>query len=70
MTFVDCFCGAGGLSKELEMAGLRGVCGLDWFKEAGQTYHRNFDPPFVYGDITAKEVKEQFYTTAKYMTKI
>lgn len=30
-TFVDLFCGAGGLSKGLEMAGLEGICGLDWF---------------------------------------
>ncbi len=26
MTFVDLFCGAGGLSKGLEMAGLEGIC--------------------------------------------
>lgn len=65
MTFVDCFCGAGGLSKGLEMAGIRGVCGLDWFKEAGQTYARNFEHPFVNGDITSKEVKEQFYATVE-----
>lgn len=65
MTFVDCFCGAGGLSKGLELAGLRGICGLDWFKEAGMTYERNFDHPFVYGDITLTEVKNQFYNTVK-----
>ena len=34
MTFVDLFCGAGGLSKGLELAGLEGICGLDFFKEA------------------------------------
>jgi len=61
MTFVDCFCGAGGLSKGLEMAGLIGICGLDWFKEAGRTYERNFNHPFVNGDITLQEVKEKFY---------
>ena len=61
MTFVDCFCGAGGLSKGLEMAGIHGVCGLDWFKEAGETYSRNFDHPFVNGDITLPEVKQKFY---------
>ena len=65
MTFVDCFCGAGGLSKGLEMAGINGVCGLDWFKEAGQTYERNFDHPFVNGDITSSEIKEQFYATVE-----
>lgn len=61
MTFVDCFCGAGGLSKGLEMAGLIGICGLDWFKEAGRTYERNFNHPFINGDITLQEVKEKFY---------
>ncbi len=65
MTFVDCFCGAGGLSKGLEMAGLEGICGLDWFKEAGMTYRRNFDHPFVYGDITLPDVKKHFYDVVK-----
>lgn len=65
MTFVDLFCGAGGLSKGLEMAGLQGVCGLDFFKEAGQTYQRNFHHPFVYGDISLQESKDKFYSTVE-----
>lgn len=65
MTFVDLFCGAGGLSKGLEMSGLEGICGLDWFKEACMTYNRNFDHPFVNGDIKSPEIKEQFYETVK-----
>ena len=65
MTFVDLFCGAGGLSKGLEMAGLQGVCGLDWFDEAGMTYRRNFDHPFVNGDIKLPEKKKEFYDTVK-----
>ena len=65
MTFVDLFCGAGGLSKGFEMAGLQGVCGLDWFDEAGQTYRRNFSHPFVYGDIKEEAVKRVFYDTVK-----
>lgn len=65
MTFVDLFCGAGGLSKGLEMSGLEGVCGLDWFKEACMTYNRNFDHSFVNGDIKSPEIKEQFYETVK-----
>lgn len=65
MTFVDLFCGAGGLSRGLEMSGLEGICGLDFFKEAGQTYTRNFHHPFVYGDITLQENKEKFYETVK-----
>lgn len=65
MTFVDLFCGAGGLSKGLEMAGLNGICGLDFFKEAGMTYQRNFKHPFLYGNITLQETKELFYETVK-----
>lgn len=65
MTFVDLFCGAGGLSKGLEMAGLQGICGLDWFAEAGMTYKRNFNHPFVEGDIKQQETKDIFYNTVK-----
>ena len=65
MTFVDLFCGAGGLSKGLELSGLQGICGLDWFKEACMTYDRNFDHPFVNGDIKDPEIKKQFYDTVK-----
>ena len=65
MTYVDLFCGAGGLSKGLSSAGMEGVCGLDWFKEAGMTYARNFTHPFVNGDITDPEVKKIFYETVR-----
>ena len=60
MTYVDLFCGAGGLSKGFEMAGLRGVCGLDWFDEACATYNRNFKDP---------EKKKQFYDTVRKQLK-
>lgn len=65
MTFVDLFCGAGGLSKGLEMSGLNGICGLDWFDEAGMTYARNFDHPFINGDIKQPENKKKFYETVR-----
>ncbi len=65
MTFVDLFCGAGGLSKGLEMAGLEGICGLDWFDEAGATYRRNFNHPFVNGDIKSPEKKKEFYEVVR-----
>ena len=65
MTFVDLFCGAGGLSKGLEMAGLRGICGLDFFEEAGLTYRRNFNHPYINGDIRLPETKQLFYDTVK-----
>lgn len=61
ITFVDLFCGCGGLSKGLEMSGLKGICGLDFFKEACLTYYKNFDHPFVYGDIKDKNIKKEFY---------
>ena len=65
MTFVDLFCAAGGLSKGFELAGLHGICGLDFLKEAGMTYSRNFSHPFINGDITLEENKKLFYETVK-----
>ena len=64
-TFIDLFCGAGGLSRGLEMAGMNGICGLDFFKEAGMTYSRNFAHPFLFGDITQSEVKKKLYDTVE-----
>lgn len=69
LTFVDLFCGAGGLSKGLEMAGLHGICGLDWFDEAGMTYRKNFNHPFVNGDIKSPDKKKEFYDTVKKQLK-
>jgi len=65
MTFVDLFCGCGGLSKGLEMAGLQGICGLDFFKEACMTYEHNFRHPVINGDIKLQENKNAFYDTVK-----
>jgi DNA (cytosine-5)-methyltransferase 1 len=65
LTFCDLFSGAGGISKGFELAGLQGVCGLDWFPEAGKTYRRNFHHPFVEGDIKSDEKKKEFYDTVK-----
>lgn len=65
MTFVDLFCGAGGLSKGLEMAGLKGICGLDSFHEACMTYRHNFNHPVINGDIKDAETKKTFYETVR-----
>ncbi|UQD56266.1 DNA cytosine methyltransferase [Flavobacterium sp. K5-23] len=65
LTFVDLFSGAGGITKGFELAGLNGVCGLDWFEAAGKTYRRNFDHPFVEGDIKLESKKKEFYDTVK-----
>ena len=51
------------------MAGLKGICGLDWFDEAGMTYKRNFNHPFVNGDIKKNDIKELFYKTVKEQLK-
>ena len=61
LTSVDLFCGAGGITKGFELAGFENICGLDWFKEAGLTYKKNFSHSFVEGDIALKEKKKEFY---------
>ncbi len=64
-TSADLFCGAGGMAKGFELAGFKQICGLDWFKEAGKTYRRNFEHPLVEGDITDDKTKKEFYKTVK-----
>jgi DNA (cytosine-5)-methyltransferase 1 len=63
LTFADLFCGAGGLSKGLELAGLRGTCGLDHLDAAVATHRRNFRHPIVAGDIRAPDVKRTLLQT-------
>lgn len=65
LTSVDLFCGAGGITKGFEMAGLQNICGLDWFKEAGMTYRRNFNHPHIEGDISLSEKKKELYKTVR-----
>jgi len=65
ITAIDLFCGCGGISKGLEMAGINVLAGLDFFKEAGETYKHNFDHKFIYGDITKNETKQQLYNVIK-----
>jgi len=59
LTAVDLFCGCGGISKGLELAGINVIAGVDFFKEAGETYKTNFNHKFIYGDITKNETKEE-----------
>lgn len=63
ITFVDLFSGAGGITKGFEMAGLHGICGLDWFTESCATYRRNFKHPIIEGDIKTNETKQVLYDT-------
>ena len=62
---MDLFSGAGGITKGFEMAGLEGICGMDWFEAAGKTYRRNFKHSFIEGDIKSPEKKAAFYEEVK-----
>lgn len=64
-TFVDLFSGCGGLTKGLELAWLKGICGLDNYAPAAQTYRRNFKHDFVEGDIKLNITKNKLYETIK-----
>jgi len=61
LNFVDLFSGAGGMSRGFEMAGLKGIGGLDFYKEAVETHRHNFNYPVVYGDISLNETKQELY---------
>lgn len=65
LTSVDLFCGAGGMTKGFELAGFNPLAGLDWFKQAGDTYSKNFSHPFFLGDITQQSVKNDFISLVK-----
>jgi len=60
LTFIDLFSGAGGISKGFELAGLKGLYGLDNYEPAVDTYNRNFSHKCFNGDITKKDVKKDF----------
>jgi DNA (cytosine-5)-methyltransferase 1 len=58
---IDLFCGAGGLSEGLRLAGIRSVVGSDFDEWAGATYRENHEPHgthFVGGDITSAAVRK------------
>ena len=61
---IDLFCGCGGLSKGFEMAGYNIVGGVDFNKEAIETFNKNFtNAKGICGDIlnlSEAEIKEKF----------
>ena len=65
ITAIDLFCGCGGISKGLGEAGIDVLLGVDFFKEAGETYSHNFDHEFLFGDLTKDEVKANLYNKVK-----
>ncbi|MBQ0769142.1 MAG: DNA cytosine methyltransferase [Bizionia sp.] len=64
-TSADLFCGTGGMALGFKQAGFKPLCGLDWFKEAGESYRKNLKHPHVEGDITSSAIKNKFITTVK-----
>ena len=53
LNFIDLFCGAGGLSRGLEMSGFRCILGVDNDKAAIATFERNHPHADAYlGDIS------------------
>lgn len=65
ITFVDLFCGAGGVSKGFELAGLKPIASLDFFHSACETHRKNINCEVIEGDITLDDVKEHLYEVVK-----
>ena len=61
LTYVDLFCGAGGVSKGYEMAGLKPIAAVDFLHPACETHRRNINCELVEGDITLDETKNELY---------
>ena len=61
LTYVDLFCGAGGVSKGYEMAGLKPIAAVDFLHPACETHRRNINCEVIEGDITLDETKEKLY---------
>lgn len=60
---IDFFCGAGGMTKGLQLAGIDVFAGVDYDKTCKDTYQRNTNALFINKsiiDIKAKEIKQLF----------
>jgi DNA (cytosine-5)-methyltransferase 1 len=64
-SFIDLFCGAGGLSLGFEMAGWRQVLANDIEKSFLETYLLNLGGTAVHGDIARPEVLTEVVATAR-----
>ncbi|MCZ7858488.1 DNA cytosine methyltransferase [Agrobacterium salinitolerans] len=62
LTAIDLFCGAGGLSAGLEMAGFNVLAGVDLFEAAGQTFEKTHKHAKFLGkpieDVTIAELQK------------
>ncbi|TYB72513.1 DNA cytosine methyltransferase [Bizionia gelidisalsuginis] len=65
LTSADLFSGTGGMALGFQLAGFTPLCGLDWFKEAGESYRKNLKHPHIEGDITSNAIKKEFIYTVK-----
>lgn len=63
LTAIDLFCGAGGLSAGLEMAGFKVLAGVDLFEAAGKTFEKTHEHATFIGkpieDVTIEELMEK-----------
>lgn len=57
-TVIDTFCGAGGLSLGLELAGFETVLGADYWRAAHDTWLRNHASPFLLEDLSQCSVQD------------
>ena len=63
-TAIDLFCGAGGLSAGLEMAGFRVLAGNDCFEAAGKTFSATHpNAQFIPGPIEELSVEQLMTVT-------
>lgn len=60
-TFVDLFCGCGGVSQGFVDCGFEPIAAVDFFDSACETHRRNIDCEVIEGDITLDETKEKLY---------
>jgi len=65
-TFVDLFCGAGGLSEGFRQAGWLPIAGIDVDPDAVATYALNFpEATAIHGDLRHRAVRNRLLATAR-----
>ena len=61
MMAIDFFCGVGGLSKGLQMAGIEVLAGIDLDDKCSETYNKNNAPAkFIHADIRSLQSQDLF----------
>ena len=71
MNFIDLFAGAVGISIGLTKAGFKPLLAADFNKEVKLTHEKNFpDIPYIYGDLSNKDIKKEIKTTKSVLSKL